>query len=269
MYSQSATEITQMDLYHLLGGMAAGLAGGFTSALLGVSPGGGLVVLSVLLLGAEQHVAQGISLVAQIPPTSLAGIKRYWESGSRSPLGWLVLLTVGFLAGGIAGAVAASFVSSSVLQWAYVGYLVVLDALLILRGRKAKAEPEQAVTRELPWAALLTVGLFAGLSSGFLGIGGGLATVVGLSTVLGVPQHQAQMVSLVLSLVPTTIPSAWIYWSNGWMDSWPTLAGVIFGLVVGTDLGARAANKIDRSALHVTMIFFVSLMAIYMAFKAL
>ena len=50
----------------------ATLAGGLTSGLLGVSPGGGLVVFSVLLLGAEQHVAQGISLVAQIPPTSLA-----------------------------------------------------------------------------------------------------------------------------------------------------------------------------------------------------
>lgn len=159
----------QVDLYHLLGGMAAGLAGGFTSGLLGVSPGGGLVVFSVLLLGAEQHVAQEISLVAQIPPTSLAGIKRYWESGSRSPLRWLVLLTAGFLAGGIAGALAASFVTSSVLQWAYVSYLVVLDALLILRGRKAKAEPESAVTRDPHWAALLTIGWLAGLSSGFFG----------------------------------------------------------------------------------------------------
>jgi hypothetical protein len=32
-------------------GLAVGLAGGFTSRLLGVSPGGGLVVFSVLLLG--------------------------------------------------------------------------------------------------------------------------------------------------------------------------------------------------------------------------
>jgi uncharacterized protein len=77
------------------------------------------------------------------------------------------------------------------------------------------------------------------------------------------------MISLVLSLVPTTVPSAWIYWSSGSFASWPTLAGVIFGLIVGTDLGARAANRIDRSALHVTLIFFVSLMAIYMVFKAL
>jgi uncharacterized membrane protein YfcA len=47
------------------------------------------------------------------------------------------------------------------------------------------------------------------------------------------------------------------------------LAGVIAGLIVGTDLGARAANRIDQATLHVAMIFFVSLMAIYMTFKAL
>jgi uncharacterized protein len=258
-----------MNVHDLFGGIGAGLAGGLTSGLLGVSPGGGLVVFCVLLLGAEQHVAQGISLVAQIPPTSLSGIARYWEKGSRSSLRWIVLLAIGFIVGGIAGALAANLVSAAVLQWSYVVYLIVLDAMLILRKNHAKVKHEQDdAERDLPTLPLLLVGLFAGLSSGFLGIGGGLATVVGLSAVLGVPQHQAQMVSLVLSLVPTTIPSAWIYWKSGALASWPTLAGVIAGLVIGNDIGARFANRIGHSALRVTLILFVSLMALYMAFKA-
>jgi hypothetical protein len=32
---------------------------------------------------------------------------------------------------------------------------------------------------------------------------------------------------------------------------------------------ARLANRIDRTALHATLIFFVSAMAVYMAYKAL
>jgi uncharacterized protein len=257
-------------MHDLLAGIIAGLAGGFTSGLLGVSPGGGLVVFSVLLLGAEQHVAQGISLVAQIPPTSLAAIKRYWENGSRSPLRWLIVLTIGFLVGGVVGAYAASFASSKVLQWTYVAYLVILDVMLILRReRKAVDENQAPASPDLHWAALLVVGLVAGLSSGFMGIGGGLATVVGLSAVLRVPQRQAQMVSLVLSLIPTTIPSAWVYWQQGWSSPWLVLAGVIAGLIAGNDIGARLANRIDRAALHVTMVFFVSAMALYMAYKAL
>jgi uncharacterized protein len=257
-----------MNIYDLLGGIGAGLAGGITSGLLGVSPGGGLVVFSVLLLGAEQHVAQGISLVAQIPPTSMAGIKRYWEAGSRSPLRWLVFLTIGFVAGGIAGAYGASHASSTVLQWTYVAYLLGLDAMLVVRGARRAEQDEVVAAKDLHWIGLLTVGSFAGLSSGFLGIGGGLATVVGLSAALGVPQRQGQMISLVLSLIPTTIPSAWIYWEQGWSWSWAALVGVIVGLLIGTDLGARLANKIDRSMLHVAMIFFVSLMAAYMIYKA-
>ena len=47
-------------------GVAVGLVGGLTSGLLGVSPGGGLVVFSVLLLGAEK--------------------------GHRAPLVWLLLI---------------------------------------------------------------------------------------------------------------------------------------------------------------------------------
>jgi uncharacterized membrane protein YfcA len=261
-----------MIVQELLAGIGTGLAGGFTSGLLGVSPGGGLVVFSVLLLGAEQHVAQGISLVAQIPPTSLTGIKRYWQQGSRSPLRWLAVLALGFIVGGLLGAFAANLVSSSVLQWAYVAYLVLLDLMLILRRERKAQEPAPlsgSPGLDLHWAALLTVGLFAGLSSGFLGIGGGLATVVGLSAILRVPQHQAQMVSLVLALVPTTIPSAWVYWKQGWSAPWPVLAGVIIGLLAGTDIGARLANRINRTALHATLIFFVSAMAAYMTYKAL
>lgn len=256
-------------MHDLLAGIITGLAGGLTAGLLGVSPGGGLVVFSVLLLGAGQHVAQGISLVAQVPPTSLTGIRRYWQGGSRTPLRWILLLTIGFVGGGAAGALAANHVAEPALRWTYVAYLVALDAMLILRGSRDKAEQnDERAQHDLSWPALLAVSLVAGLSSGFLGIGGGLATVVGLSAVLGVPQHQAQMVSLVMSLIPTTIPSAWIYWSEGALASWPALAGVIAGLLVGTDLGARAANRIDRAKLRVAMIFFVSLMAVYMAFKA-
>jgi uncharacterized protein len=262
-----------MSLPDLLGGVATGLAGGFTSGLFGVSPGGGLVVFSVLLLGAEQHVAQGISLVAQIPPTSASGIRQYWLAGERAPLRWLILLAIGFIVGGVLGAWAANLVAARVLQWCYVGYLAVLDAMLILRARKPGHSKEEldrtGLARELHWAALSAVGLVAGVSSGFLGIGGGLATVVGLSVMLGVSQHRAQMIGLVLSLVPTTIPSAWVYWQSGAMASWPTLAGLILGLVIGTDLGARLATRIAPTTLQRALILFLSLMVVGMAAKAL
>lgn len=246
-----------------------GLIGGLTSGLCGVSPGGALVVLATLS-GAEQHVAQGISLTAQIPPTSLSGIKRYREEGSACPTRWLLWLAPGFLLGGVAGATLATRASTSVLQWSYVGYLAALDALLLVRssaGRDSAAAANS--TEDIPALGLLAVGLLAGVSSGYLGIGGGLAIVAGLAGGLRVPQHQAQMVSLVLSIIPTTIPAAWVYWRAGKLPSWPIIVAAIVGLWLGTDLGARAANRMKPTTPRRLLLTMVTAMVAYMVWRAL
>jgi uncharacterized membrane protein YfcA len=260
----------EMSPESLLAGAGIGLAGGLSSGLLGVSPGGALVVFSVLLLGAEQHVAQGVSLVAQIPPTSLAGIRRYRLHGVDTPKGWLVPLLVGYLCGGAFGALAASAVGASALCWVYVAYLAGLEALLIIRRRETNSPDRDDKMETSPdRLSLFAVGLLAGVSSGFLGIGGGLATTVGLTAGLGVRQRQAQMVSLVLSLVPTTAVSAWVYWREGWLAPWPLLLAVILGLVIGTNTGARLAMRISEPHLKMTLVILVAAMTAYMAYAAL
>ncbi|MBW7967102.1 sulfite exporter TauE/SafE family protein [Bradyrhizobium sp. BR 10261] len=254
-------------IHELLAGGGVGLVAGLASGFSGTSPGGGLVIFSVLLLGAEQHVAQGTSLLTQIPPTGLAGVRRYWQNGNRSPLPWVIWIGIGFLIGAVGGGHAAAAVSDAALQWTYVGYLVALIALLILRRDRKDAG---AGDRDrLPWPALLLIGGLAGFSSGFMGIGGGLAITVGLAAGLRVPQHQAQLVSLIFSVIPTNIPAAWIYWSKGLMVGWPAIIGIVAGLWVGTDLGARAANGVSKTVLRRSMVALVALMALYMTYKAL
>ncbi|BBO05762.1 MULTISPECIES: sulfite exporter TauE/SafE family protein [Bradyrhizobium] len=256
-------------IHDLLAGAGVGLVSGLTSGLMGTSPGGGLVIFSVLLFGAEQHVAQGTSLITQIPPTGLAGARRYWRSGNRSPWPWIVWIGIGFLVGGAGGGYAAAAVSDRVLQWTYVIYLAALIALLILRRDRKDGGREADDQDQQPRLPLLLIGLLAGFSSGFMGIGGGLAITVGLAAGLRVPQHQAQLVSLVFSVIPTNLPAAWIYWSKGLMVGWPAITGILAGLWIGTDLGARMANGVSRSVLRRVMIAFVSLMALYMTYKAL
>ncbi|WP_441235546.1 sulfite exporter TauE/SafE family protein [Bradyrhizobium sp. 930_D9_N1_4] len=256
-------------IHDLLAGAVVGLVGGLTSGFMGTSPGGGLVIFTVLLLGAEQHVAQGTSLITQVPPTGLAGVRRYWQSGNRSPLPWIAWIGIGFLIGGAGGGYAAAAVSDSVLQWTYVGYLVALIALLILRRDRNDGSAEDSDRDDIPWLPLLLIGMLAGFSSGFMGIGGGLAITVGLAAGLRVPQHQAQLVSLIFSVIPTNIPAAWIYWSKGLMVGWPAILGIVAGLWIGTDLGARMANGVSKAVLRRAMIALVSLMALYMTCKAL
>jgi len=254
-------------IHEILAGTGVGLVSGLTSGFMGTSPGGGLVVFSVLLLGAEQHIAQGTSLITQVPPTGLAGVRRYWASGNRSPLPWIAWIGIGFLVGGAGGGYAAAAVSDAVLQWTYVAYLVALIALLILRRDRKDSGADKR--DQLPWLPLLLIGMLAGFSSGFMGIGGGLAITVGLAAGLRVPQHQAQLVSLIFSVIPTNIPAAWIYWSKGLMVGWPAILGILAGLWIGTDLGARAANRVSKAVLRRSMIGLIALMALYMSYKAL
>jgi uncharacterized membrane protein YfcA len=70
-------------------------------------------------------------------------------------------------------------------------------------------------------------------------------------------------------VIPTNLPAAWIYWSKELMVGWPAIIGILAGLWVGTDLGARMANGVSRSMLRQAMIALVSLMAFYMTYKAL
>jgi uncharacterized membrane protein YfcA len=259
-----------LDASALFDGVAVGLVGGFTSGLLGVSPGGGLVVFSVLLLGVDQHAAQGISLFAQVFPTSLSGIRNYWRRGHRAPVIWLALLGGGFLVGGALGAKAASAASRAFLQWTFVVYLTALGVLVLVRPPSHQLESVEApAPPPVSRLALVATGVFAGFSSGFLGIGGGLAITVGLSAWLKVPQRLAQMISLALLVIPLTIPAAWVYWREGHVVAWAVLIGVVLGLVVGTDVGARLANRLNDKALRRSLLVFIVLMAGYMAREAL
>src|SRR6201747_3093084 len=145
-----------MNLPDILGGLLTGGIGGIVSGFLGISSGGILVPLLVLILGKDQHVAQGISLLAQVVPTRLSGVRNYSQSGHRVPPRWLVWLAVGFAVGGCVGALLATHVSDRALQWTFVGYLIILLAIVILRPPQPKAEGTDGAAEDLPlpWGAL-------------------------------------------------------------------------------------------------------------------
>jgi uncharacterized membrane protein YfcA len=256
-----------MDLNNLLLGSLIGFIGGGASGLMGVSSGGFLVALSAILLGVEQHVAQGISLVAQVPPTSLSGVMHYRRSGHDIALRWVILLAAGFIIGGVAGALGAGAMSEPVLRWLFVGYLVVLGTLAALRPQRdaaAKAGPPVA----LGAAVLIGTGIVSGLSSGLLGIGGGLAITALLGAGMKVPQHQAQALGLAITTLPLTLPSAWVYAEQSRALPWWTIAGVIVGLWIGTIGGARLANLMSARLLRRLLVAFTWLVAAFMAWRA-
>jgi uncharacterized membrane protein YfcA len=260
-----------MDYSDLSFGLLIGLIGGGASGLLGVSSGGFLVPLIALSLGIDQHVAQGVSLVAQVPPTSLSGVVQYRRSGHAVPWRWVLLLSVGFVAGGIAGAWGADAIPDRVLRWMFVGYLLLLGTLAMLRSRGTNAAstsadgPADVPAVTLGAATLIGVGMVSGLSSGLLGIGGGLAITALLGAGLKLPQHQAQALALAVTTLPLTLPAAWVYAEKSRGLPWWLVAGIILGLWGGTWMGSRLAILIAEPTLRRFMVVAIFAMAAVMA----
>src|SRR5579862_6987894 len=98
---------------------------GVCAGLFGVGGGVLLVPLLVLLFGFEQHIAQGTSLVALVPPTGLLAFVNYAHVHEVS---WVVglLIMPGVFLGGLYGSRLAQKLSPRRMRRVFAGFLFVL-----------------------------------------------------------------------------------------------------------------------------------------------
>ena len=183
---------------------------------------------------------------------------------------WLIWIAAGFGVGGCIGALLAVHVPDHALQWCFVGYLAILLAIMLLRSPRSKNERADKIPEDVPlhWMTLGAIGAVAGWSSGFLGIGGGLAITALMVGIAKISQHRAQAMSLAVTALPVTLPAALLYVQQGTPLPWLAIIALIAGLWIGTDIGARLANRVSPDRLRLLMILVISAMALFMAFKA-
>lgn len=99
------------------------------------------------------------------------------------------------------------------------------------------------------WLIALAVGLFTGIVSGLMGIGGGNIMVPASTILLGRGQHLAQGVSLIV-IVPTAVSGAWSHYKRGNVNVRVAMF-LAPGAVIGGLIGARAAQAIPGGQLRV------------------
>jgi hypothetical protein len=132
--------VTPFELAELV---AIGVAAGVLSGLLGI--GGGLVMVPamVLVLGFDQHVAQGTSLVVIIP-AALSGSITHYRNG-RVSVRQAAYVALGGVIGASLGSVLALSVDDTILRKLFAGFLIVVAVQIILgRGRRGAREDRQA-----------------------------------------------------------------------------------------------------------------------------
>ena len=108
----------------------------------------------------------------------------------------------------------------------------------------------------------MLIGLFAGVLSGFIGIGGGVIMVPALVGIMGLSQHAAQGTSLILMLPPIGILAVMNYHKAGELNiNYGIIIAIAF--VIGGYFGSKLSLKLSPAI--VKLIF--GMVMLYISFK--
>ena len=135
------------DPLTLLTLLTVGVAAGFLAGLLGVGGGILLVPAMVLLLGFDQHVAQGTSLVV-IVPAAMIGTWTHYRRGTIRPRDAL-LVAAGGVIGAAIGSLSALSLDDELLRRLFAVVLLVV-AVRMLLPKRPSADDEAALIGKAP-----------------------------------------------------------------------------------------------------------------------
>lgn len=245
------------------------VAGGFVGFSLGLIGGGGSILAVPLLLYLvglpRPHLVIGTTALAvavtaylNLIPHALAR-HVHWRHG-------MVFALTGAVAAFL-GARVGQVVSGERLLFLFALLMLVVAALMV------RPRPAAGMATERPdshvWVRLLLAALFAGLLSGFFGIGGGFLIVPALVMATGMSMIDAIGTSL-FSVGTFGLSTALSYALSGQVD-WIVSAEYVLGGVAGGWLGARLAGRLAhrKRALNILYAAVITLVALYMLYRNL
>src|ERR1700690_567067 len=127
---------------HLIA-IALGAVVGVLVGFLGVGGGVVLIPMMVYVLHFDQHVAQGTSLLMQIPPLGIGALLVYWRR-REVDLTAGILCALGFLLGGFFGSALAIGMASRQLRACFALFQMIAAVLLWRRKHKPATPPAEA-----------------------------------------------------------------------------------------------------------------------------
>jgi uncharacterized membrane protein YfcA len=218
-----------------------GIGIGFIAGLLGVG-GGFLIVPTLVLLGEPIHIAIGTSL-ACITISALSAAYTHLRRGAV--LFKVVLLKEAF---SVPFALIGAYISSMVPERTLRIIFALLLFYLAYSLMKAKAECRSNGEHEIKYGRVPAVGALAGLTSGLLGISGGILNVPLFHTYVGIPMRYAIGTSS-LALFFTALAASIEHYRLGQVDLYTALL-LAPGLILGARIGALTAHRVEPSILR-------------------
>ncbi len=112
----------------------------------------------------------------------------------------------------------------------------------------------------------LLVGVFVGIYSGVMGLGGGTVMIPIMVLVLGLTQKQANATSLAVMLPPVMLPAIIQFYRNGLIKV-NIACWMAVGVVAGSIVGWKIASMLDEYALKLVFGFVLMYIAGYTIFN--
>ncbi len=112
----------------------------------------------------------------------------------------------------------------------------------------------------------IAIGVFAGMMSGLIGIGGGIIVVPCLIYIFGFSQHAAQGTTLAMLIPPIGLFAAWAYYKQGYVNI-PVAGLICLGFLLGGYFGAKFAIGFPEVVLRKTFGVCLLVIAGYMIIK--
>lgn len=237
--------------------VAIGLVAGFLSGLFGVGGGVLLVPALMALLRFDIRRAAGTSLAA-IVPTTIVGVIAYVLTDA---VDWIAaaLLAAGAIVGAQLGSHLLSRLPKTALRWGFIVFIAVVigSLFLVIPSREATIELTAGVI-----VGIIALGLFTGILSGLLGIGGGAVVVPMLILLFGASDLVAKGTSLAM-MIPTALSGTF---ANVRRRNVDLSAAIVIGVSAGvtTAFGALAAAAVPPFVGNVLFAAFLAFIAVRM-----
>ncbi|MFA5521904.1 MAG: sulfite exporter TauE/SafE family protein [Castellaniella sp.] len=251
----------------ILGALAAGGLIGFIGGLLGI--GGGLLAIPLLglVLGMDQHLAQGTALVMVLPAVLLS-IRQYHQRARidlrAAALGGLASIIFTWV-----GARIALGLDAWLLRQCYAGFILCIALFYFHQSSRRprimarRRRRQTALTPPPGWFAVL--GMVGGLTGGLFGVGGSVIVVPALTLFLRYSQTRAQALALSM-IVPGTAVAMVTYAAHAQVD-WVVGLSLALGSIVMVPLGVRLAHGLPEPRLKLIFACMLLLIMVMLLFR--
>ena len=132
----------QTIIFLILIGLSAGIMSGF------VGIGGGVIMVPamVYLLGMNQHLAQGTSLLLMLPPIGILAVMNYYKADAVN-WNYGIIIALTFVVGGYFGSKLALKLPPSTVKLVFGVLMLYISIKMIYSGYKGESNKDEATNQ--------------------------------------------------------------------------------------------------------------------------